>query len=152
MPANLDYGSQTGGSTPINQLTQGTQAPQGAPAQPMSPELADIFEQLTPEEQVQFMSGLTGDYGGRQTGIDQQLAQATALREGGMPGGRNVRGGFVADSPYSGLANVGDSYLAGRQRAGAMEQQQQLTGDTQNRDRMMADMFRKSLAARGGAQ
>lgn len=89
-----------------------------------NPEMLEQLQQ-NPEMLRQFYQ----DYMGQEGIANEQLAQADALRNTQTGQGMQAGGQFVAGSPLSGLANVGNKLTAANQQRTAMDAKDQLSKD-----------------------
>lgn len=127
------------------------QAGQGAdPFQDMltsNPALMQQISQMPEEEQAAFMQQLFQDYSGQGAMLDEQAAQADALRNKQGSRGMHTGSGFVAANPLSGVGTLMNQYSGNRDHKKAMEGKKALSDSQTAGNTQLADMLRKQQAA-----
>ena len=99
---------------------------------------------LPPEERAIAMKRFFQDYEGQEGVLDEQLAQASALRDQEQPQGVQAGNQFVAANPLSHLAKGAERFVGGMRGAQAIKDKRALSED---RTGALQDSANAQLAA-----
>lgn len=130
-----------------DQVTAPVAAEAGGEADFIQKQLADPrilqqIESMPPEERAAFMRQMYQDYSGLTASNTEAMSQADALRSQAAPQGVNAGKQFVAASPLSHLANVGNKFIGAKQYNDAKTAQEGLTTDRTEGLSKYADLLR----------
>jgi len=115
----------------------------------LSPEQQSIFQNMPPEQQTQFLTLLSQDFGAKGAAAESDMSRADAIRREAGPQGRYAGGMYQAANPLEHLAKGMQNYKAGNDFRGSREARDASISDADAlRKRAMEQMVSRSQALR----